>query len=151
MRSTLDIRNAVEGWADATVPALNTYDTTPEDIGQAMPIAMAQVQRDRFAEAESQLPRSIQQYQQTGIRIWVVELTLLVTADPPDAAETELNGYVDTLTADLIRNRTLGGRVEVSSPFYDARYPGEYEHPSGVIARAAVIQVTVGEQSEVPT
>jgi hypothetical protein len=151
VRTTPDIRNAVEAWADATVPALNTYDTTPEDIGQAMPIVMAQVQRDRFVESERQLPRSIQQYQQTGIRVWVVELTLLVTADPPEAAETELNDYVDLLTADLIRNRTLGGRVEVSSPFYDANYPGEYEHPSGVVARAAVLQLTVGEQTEVPT
>lgn len=148
MSGTNAIVDAVEAWA-AAVANLNTIERNPEELTFPLPLAFAEVKRKRKVATEADLDRATKGYQQTALRAWSVDLTVLVKPDPDATAYGELNDLVDTITEDLARNRTLGQRVETASPFYDVEFVGEVEHPSGTVARAAVITMTVGEAVEV--
>jgi hypothetical protein len=74
---------------------------------------------------------------------------LFVSAEPPEQALDDLTTIVDSLAdaliAELPSAPTLGHRVEAAAPTYDARYRGEMEHPSGIVAQVATFEITVGE------
>jgi hypothetical protein len=146
MRETPDIITAVQDWAKAVIPELTVLEDQ-EDIAGAFPLVAATVSRDQLTKGGGD--STYQQYQQTVIRLWTVRISLYVEADPPLAAEQAVNSLIDQLAADLIAPLpsapTLGDRVQAASPYYDARYPGEAEHPSGIVARIATFEITVGE------
>lgn len=145
--TTQEVAEAIELWAKEQIGELSTWPSNPEDLAAALPIAYAEAQRKRKNRTGSgEFDSAIQNYQQTSLVIWEFGLTLLVTPDPNDEASSTLNSYVDLLTEDLGRNPTLGQRVSVASPYYDVAWQGEVEHPSGTVARAAVITMTIGEE-----
>lgn len=148
MTATKDIRLAIEAWADSVVPELNTFESPPEDLAAAFPLAVASNVRQKLVEREGQLPGAMQQYQQLGLTVWSMELFILVDPDPA-TADDALDAIVDQLAQALGRQRTLGGRVQIASPFYETDKPGEMTHPSGVVGRVATFRFIVGEATEV--
>lgn len=148
--ATKTLATLLEAWAvDVTDPPMSSYPDEPEDLDEAYPIVVADIQRDRQVEGQNEPGLKVQQFQQVYLRVVVVRLTLLVSPNPPWTAAQALYDYGDQL-ARALKDRTLGGRVKVASPLYDADYSrGEVEHPSGSVARAATFDITVGEQTEV--
>ncbi|MBA2726481.1 MAG: hypothetical protein H0U53_10865 [Actinobacteria bacterium] len=77
-------------------------------------------------------------------------MTVMVAPDDGSGAQTfALYDLTDALEVALIRDKTLGGRVEAAASEVAVQFPGEVEHPSGTVAIAAYFQVTVGESAEV--
>ncbi len=144
--TTPEIIAAVEAWAAETVPALNTYDTPPEELDQSFPLAVAEITRDELKTADETL-LSKGQYQQTFLRVHSVDLVLLVNPNPPWTASAALYEMVDILTRALRRDSSLGNRVHGASPLYDASYePPEVEYADGTVARQVTINLTIGTQ-----
>lgn len=142
--TTPEIIAAVEAWAVATVPELNSYDSPPEELDQAMPLAIAEVVRDELKTADETL-LSKGQYQQTFLRVHSVDLVLLVNPNPAWTASEALYQMVDVLTKALRRDSSLGDRVHGASPLYDASYePPEVEYADGTVARQVTINLTIG-------
>lgn len=144
MMETLDVIQAVESWAVATVPALSSYDHPPEELDQALPMVLAEVQTDSQQDAEAQLP-GMAQYQQTLIRAWAIDLIILASPDPAWTASHALYGYVDALGLAILQGVVIGDNV-VMSQFYVANYdPPEVEYADGTVARQVTVRITVGE------
>lgn len=142
--STLDVVQAIEAWAVATVPALSSYDHPPEELTKALPMVLAEVQVNAQQDADAQLP-GVAQFQQTLIRSWSINLVVLSSPDPAWTASHALYGYVDALGSAILRGVVLGDMV-VLSQFYVANYdPPEVEYADGTVARQVTVRVTAGE------
>jgi hypothetical protein len=145
---TIVVAQAVEAWAKAIVPELNTYDFAPRSLLQALPLALAEVQRKTHQELSTTEP-NFQKYkfQQTSVDVWSVDLLILI--DPSDAwaASQTLYTMTDTLGAAMDKDVTLGNRVGFASKDYDVSFdPPEFEYSDGTIARVATMSITVGQQ-----
>lgn len=142
--NTLEMIQAVEAWAVETAPALSSYDHPPEELATALPMVLAEVQRDAQQDANTELP-GMAQYQQTFLRAWTVNLIILASPDPAWTASHALYGYVDAI-ADAVRVGVVLNNLVVMSQFYDANYdPPEVEYNDGTIARQVTVTITVGE------
>lgn len=147
--TTKDVAKAVEEWASENAGGglTSSFDYPPEELSKALPIAIAEVQSKARTAATPDFPT--RGYQQTSLRVWVVELTLLVTPDPAWTASHLLYDMVDALEGALYKDTTLGGRVQYTQKEVDASFtPPEVEFSDGTVARQASFTVTVGEQVE---
>lgn len=142
--NTLQVIQIVEAWAVETVPALSSYDHPPEELGEALPMVLAEVITNAQADANQQLP-GMAQYQHTLIRTWAIDLIVLMDPDPAWTASHTLYGYVDALGQAVTDGVRLGDNV-VMSQFFTASYdPPEVEYGDGTIARQVTFRITVGE------
>lgn len=147
---TKDVALACEQWAAATA-AFNSYEHAPRELLEALPLVVSEVKGDRVVEAAAAQGMGQLAYQQTYMRVWSVELLLLVqpgnTPEETWTATQTLSVAVDKLGAALRGpDKTLGGRVDVASPLYEASYdPPEVEYADGTVARAATFRMNVGE------
>ena len=142
--NSLAMVQAVEAWAVATIPALSSFEFPPEELSSALPIVIAEITDDGLTQSSDALP-GMAQFQQTDLRLWSLDVTLMVSPDPAWTASHTLYGYVDALGTSLRGGRSLGDKV-VMSQYYDASYtPPEVEYPDGTIARQVTISVIVGE------
>jgi hypothetical protein len=145
---TVDIATRLEEWVSVhTNPVVNTFPDNPEDLDKTLPVVVCDIQRKRKVPSDQAF--SSYEHQQHDLRIWVARLTILVKPEPSWEQTQLLYKYVDQLDIALGKDRTLGGRVKFASPEVDAEFPGEVEHPSGLVAIAAFFQSTVGETAEV--
>lgn len=145
--TTIEIAAALEAWAAETTGA-NAYDHPPEQLDKALPLVACEIQRAGRVGDDRQLPERA--YQQHDLRVWRADLILLVAPDPAWTASQALYQMVDDLAAALAADRTLGGRVEVASPMWEASFdPPEVEYPDGTVARQATFSIVVGESVEV--
>lgn len=143
---TRDIALGVEAWA-ADLLAINSYPEPPSSLGQALPLVMAEVTGDRVVQADARF----QNYQQTLMRVWSVDMVILIAPQPEWDASQALYGYVDKISKDLRTNKTLGGRVPAVTPTYEASYdPPEVEYTDGTVARQVTVRLNVGEQEGGP-
>jgi hypothetical protein len=147
MTATKTIATKMETWASTVVPGLNTFPDNPEDMDEAMPVVVADIERKRIVSVEGNLSQFA--YEQTSLRVWAVQLTVMVAPDPSWTRTQELYDIVDQLELAIRKDKTLGGQVEAASHEIDVEFPGEVEHPNGTVARAALFHMTVGEQTEV--
>ena len=155
---TRDVTRAVELWAVAVTESveelvdLSSYDHPPDDLNEAMPLVICEVQR-KMRSAKSQAGgMSFQQtqYEQIAAKAWEVELMILVPPNPAWDASYRLYDYIDALGDALKRDATLGERVSFASKDYEASFdPPEVEYQDGTVARAATMTVHIGEQEEV--
>lgn len=140
--TTEDVAEALEDWAASLVTGLTAHHEAPDDLTEDFPIALCEVKTTRRAATDPEFPQ--RGYEQSAVQVWVADLLLLVA---PEAGATEqLYEIVDAL-AEGLRDRTLGGRVQFASPFFDADFERVTEYPSGTVAKTAALTVTVGEET----
>lgn len=147
--TTKEVAKAVELWAAANAGGglTSSFDFPPEALSKALPIAIAEVQSKARSNAPPEFTE--RRYQQSTLRVWVVELTLLVSPDPAWTASHLLYDMVDALETALFRDSTLGGRVAFAQKEVDASFdPPEVEFSDGTVARQATFTMTIGEQAE---
>lgn len=145
---TRAIAKACEEWAAAAANLNSSFDHPPEQINKALPLVIAEVQ----AKRRQKTPQEFQEraYQQATMRVWDVELTLLVSPDPAWTASQTLYDMIDALEDALFVDVTLGGRVNFAMKTVDASFdPPEVEFSDGTAARQATFQMTIGELAEV--
>lgn len=143
--ATLSVIQAVEAWAVATIPALNSYEEAPQELAQALPIVMAELSVDQVQLNTLTSLTEQAGYQQTFLRTWTIDLTILSDPFPEWTASRPLYGYVDALAKALRPGIKIMDNV-VMSQFYTANFdPPEIEYADGTRARQVTITVTVGQ------
>lgn len=143
------VSESVVAWVRETIPELvSGYPFIPTMAEGALPDVVAEVEREAVLPEDPRFPQL--RIQQVWIHVFDVGVSLMVdNSDPASAAET-LRGYAEALTASLLRDVTLGGRVDFSSPFFDFDYTGPFvERPDGVRGRELTMTMAVGEPVEV--
>lgn len=155
---TREVARAVELWAvavseaDDDIPTLNSYDHPPEEINEAMPLVIAEVQRKTRASSAAGAGASFQQmsYQQTAVKSWEVQLMILISPDDEWLASYTLYDIADALGDALKRDPRMGDRVTFALKDHSVSFdPPEVEYADGTVARAATMTVNIGEQEEV--
>ena len=152
MSDATEIAEALVEWARETVPELATgysYDA-PQKNGP-LPDVAAEVTAEGLDRAG--LFRWYPALQQLeGVWAYVCELSLLADLPEPDQPETQreaaysLRSWATKLKAAIRADGTLGGRVQLTSRFFQIRYrPGYVEFPDGTRGREARIEMAVGE------
>lgn len=142
---TPDVAPAVEAWAVAAVPALNSYDEAPQELSQALPLVIAELALEAVGNAAAaRFSESIGGYQQTFLRVWTVDLTIMSTPSPEWTASRPLYAYVDALGKALRAGVKLGDDM-VMSQFYTANFvPAEIEYEDGTRVRQVTMTLTLG-------
>ncbi len=141
MTATKVIAERIELWAAATA-GVNTFPENEQALDEALPFVICDVrERRRTPSGET----GFQQYEQTALRIWTVRLMVMVAPNPDHQRTLELYDLTDELERSLVRDPTLGGRVESASPQVQVEFPGEVDHPSGMVAKSAFMSIVVGE------
>lgn len=144
---TTDIAKACEEWAAEAAGLNSSFDYPPESLNKALPLVIAEVQRKVRNSRPPNFPNRV--FQHTTLRIWTVELTLLVSPDPAWTASQSLYTQIDSLEDALFQDATLGGRVAFAETEVDASFdPPEVEFTDGTVARQATFLMTVGELVE---
>jgi hypothetical protein len=147
MSATKTIATELEAWAAESVTGLSAYPQDPAELTLPLPTAACDIQRKRRSSVEPEFGEY--EHEQRTLRLWTARLVIMVQPTPEWQQAQELYDIVDALEEELLRDRTLGNRVEASSPDVDVEFPGEVEHNSGVVALAAYFTITVGESAEV--
>lgn len=141
---TIEVAKACEEWAAENAELTSSFDYPPESLSKALPLVIAEVQRKVRSGRPPNFSNRV--YQHTSLRVWTVELTLLVSPDPAWTASQSLYTQVDALEDALFRDATLGGRVSFAETEVDASFdPPEVEFTDGTVARQATFVMTVGE------
>lgn len=144
MNSILVVKG-VESWVVGVIPALiSSFSVPPEELDKTLPLVIAAIRSDSLNEEDASLPGTAQ-FEQTLLRLWTIDVVIMVKPDPVTAQTEALYGYVDALGGSLRGGVSLSDKV-VLSHLYDASYdPPEVEYDDGTIARQVTISVVVGE------
>lgn len=143
--ATRDLAAAIAAWATSAAPALaDAYAYPPADRGLLPDVAVLVTHAD--------VVRSHPQFQGSGhklLRVFLVELLLVVEPDPVATATDSLTDLADALTESVLDDRTLGGRVPAPGAsalvtFASAPDPSEVQFPDGTLGRVGRFGLTVG-------
>lgn len=141
---TPDVAPAVEAWAVIAVPALNSYDEAPQELALALPLVIAELALEAVGNFASAVFSEASNYQQTFLRAWTVDLTIMSTPTPEWTASRPLYQYVDALGKALRAGVKLGDDM-VMSQFYTANFvPAEIEYEDGTRVRQVTMTLTLG-------
>lgn len=145
--TTKEVAQAVEEWAADAAGFTSSFSTPPVSLTEVMPLVIAEVQAKRRGAEATEFPA--RGFQQTSIRVWSVELTLLVSPDPSWTASHALYDAIDALEASLYKDESLGARVAFAQKAVDSGFePPEIEFADGTVARQATFRIIVGELLE---
>ena len=143
-----EVAQAVKEWALETVPALNGgYAYLPAQKDQQLPDVVVDVAEVQVARQMAEFPMS--QIQQFWIHAFRCEVSFMVGNENPEAAAQELRAAEALATASLMRDGTLGGRVDFISPYFSFDFtPPFVEYADGTRGREMVMRLSVGEPIE---
>lgn len=149
--SQQEIAEGVAAWVvDVCDPAVATsYAYVPEAKPGPMPDVVIDILARKSAVDDPLFP--MWQIQQKWIRVWTVEASIMVDNSDRAAAAEQLNDYVDQLEAEAMKDGSLGGRVQMISPFFsfDLSHPF-VEWGDGTRGREMSMTLAVGELMEAP-
>lgn len=140
------VADALVAWARATCPEIATgYAYPPAAKPGALPDVAAEDRRVLIRSDDDRFPR--RSYEQTRLRVFEMELSFMVEADPPDTATNTLRSFSDRLFAAVLKDNTLGGRVPSAAEEVTATFdPIFVEFEDGVRGRVMTIEMAVGEE-----
>jgi hypothetical protein len=148
MIATVDLAQALEDWAVATLPDLQgSYDFPTAEKTQPLPDVAIEVNTSttEMSAADPSL-QTVFGIEQVIMRTWTVNLLLMVPPEPGDVASEQLANFIDALQGSLISDSTLGGRVPWASKESRASLtPPFVQFDDGTRGRAATLELTVGE------
>lgn len=126
-----------------------SYTHLPFEKPQALPDVVCEVLDKGITRDDPRMPWS--QLEQTWLRIWQVNVSVMVDNQDPEQASNALSGYSDQLEAALMQDGTLGGRVQLVSPYHRFDFSTPYvEYQDGMRGREMNLQISVGELVEAP-
>lgn len=145
MRSSQDICTAALAWARATVPELaGGYDYIPSMSDQPLPDVVVDVATVSLVTEDRRFP--FEQIQQAWVRAYDTEFSFMVDNTDYQAAAAKLREFEKALTASLLRDGSLGGRVDFISPFHTFDFtPPFVERADGTRGREMVMRLSIAE------
>lgn len=140
-----EVTNAVMAWVDATLPTLaGVYDHIPSLHNQAMPDAVVDVARVQVVPSSELFPEL--RLEQLWIKVHAMEVSIMVDNSDPGPAAQQVRDYEGLLTASLLADSTLGGRVPMTSKRIDYDFtPPFVERPDGTRGREMIVRMFVAE------
>ena len=132
-------------WANATLSELEgQYDHLPAQKSQKLPDAVAAVARRYVATEDPNFP--ISGLEQAYTQVFEVELSIMVDNANPQTAATLLGSMADRLEAEALKSITLGGRVQIRSPFVSFNFDNPHvRYDDGTEGREMVMTILVGD------
>jgi hypothetical protein len=144
-----EVADALVEWATETCPTFKgSYDHDPDAKTQPLPDVAAFVANESEGASDPTLGLEIADFgiQQANLHTLRATLLLMVEPDDAGAATEQLQGFVRDLAASVRADRTLGGRVPATSPFWQASYePPFVEFDDGTKGRAATFSLVIAE------
>lgn len=145
---------AVLEWVQQLVPALEgAYDYAPAAKPQALPDVVVDVTEPQTTVDDPRFP--YHQLQGQWVLVTPCQVSLMAAATDPDGqpqhqlATRQLRGWGYTLLMGVRDDQTLGGRVDVVSPFVEVRFrPAFVEYGDGTRGREATVDLAVGQLIE---
>lgn len=143
------ITNGVLAWARETVPELlGGYSYIPAAKDQALPDVVVELNGLETTLADPRFP--FQTIQQRLVWASSIGLSFMVDNTDPEAAADTLRSWADALSASLLADGTLGGKVPFVSPLFRWDFTRPFvRYPDGTTGREASLAITVGELVEV--
>lgn len=140
-----EVAQAVLAWAREAVPALEGgYAYLPSQKDQLLPDVVVDVAEVEVARQLAEFPMS--QIQQFFVHVFRCELSFMVDNSDPESAAQALRAMEALTTASLMRDGTLGGRVDFISPLFSYDFtPPFVEYADGTRGREMVMRMSVGE------
>lgn len=147
--------DAVVAWVVEHLPVLtdNTYNYVPAGKAKELPDVIGDLAGESIRQDDPDFP--LTGLQQVAIRRFDIGLSFMVEsgADEEGAAEAtgQLRAQVETLAMALLQDSTLGGRVDLASPFvFEADYtPPFVEYEDGTRGREATVHLAIAERIHV--
>lgn len=147
--ATKDLAAQIAAWAVSAAPALETaYSYPPADRGLLPDIAIL-ITNANVVQKDARWPAR----GHALLRVFTVEVLIVVDPDPVDTATDSLTDIADALTFAILADRTLGGRV--GSPgasslttFASAPDPAEIQFADGTLGRVGRMVMAVGSYLE---
>ncbi len=140
---------AVVEWVVDVCPAVegNTYAYTAASKVHGLPDVMVDVAWAGIVRDDPDFP--LGDLQQAALAITRLTLNFMVAVPDVEAdheaATSTLRGFYDALLASVLADHTLGGRVQMASPFIEADYDPQFVDYSGTVGRQSVVQLAVAE------
>jgi hypothetical protein len=143
-----EVAQALLEWALEAVPSLEGgYAYLPAQKDQQLPDVVVDVAEVEVARQLAEFPMSA--LQQTWLHAFRCELSFMVSNDDPESAAQSLRAVEALTTASLMRDGTLGGRVDFISPYFSYDFtPPFVEYADGTRGREMVMRMSVGEPIE---
>jgi hypothetical protein len=143
--TTSEITAAVVEWARASAPMLaGGYDYVPASKTEALPDVVVEVQTSAVVPNEPRLPQA--GIQQAMVKVHTVGVSVMVDNRDPQAAADQLREIMDGLSASLLGDGSLGGRIPMTSPQHTIDYTRPFvRYADGTEGREAVATIIVGE------
>ena len=150
--------DAVLAFAVAACPPLagHTYDFVPASKPKGLPDIVAELQSEGVVLEDESFP--IARLQQAALRVWRIVLSVMDDASPADAqdpasvdaahaaSQSRLRGWAEALLEGVMADHTLGGRVQLASPFVEVAYTPPYvEYEDGTRGREMTVTLSVAE------
>jgi hypothetical protein len=150
MISSSQITDALVDWAREVVPTLEGgYDYVPAEKDEPLPDVVVEVMRT-YIDPDAAAGFAEIRIEQRRVRVWMVDISIMVDNADPEAAAAYLRDTGDLLMAAwLAPDRSLGGRVPFTSPFasIDSSTPF-VEYEDGTKGREMTMSVAVGDLVE---
>lgn len=149
--TTEDVLTGVNAWVVATCdpPIVGAYEYLPEMKTAELPDVVTEVLEVRMNIEDPRFPFA--QLQQTWLKVWQINCSIMVGNSDPGAAALQLEGYADQMDASIRGDGSLGGRVPFISPFYAFDFTAPFvEYNDGTRGREMNMQMAIGELVEAP-
>lgn len=145
-----ELVQAILAWVVEHVPEVDgsTYDYMPAGKAKGLPDVAAEIVSTEIAQRDPDFP--LGDIQQVALKIRRLGLSFMVASGVDEAgsraATLELRTFVDRLSGALIDDHTLGGRVQLASPYLIVDYqPAFVEYADGTRGRQMTAQLAVAE------
>lgn len=141
--SSNDVVQAVVQWANAAVPQLEgSYTYTPTGKTERLPDVVADTGTIEHVYEDPRFPMLAAQ--QVLLAVHSVGLSIMVENSMPQVAAEQLRDWADALSASLLDDGTLGGRVPMCSPIHSFDFTRPFvEYADGTRGRELTMELTV--------
>lgn len=140
---------ALEAWAKATCPDLvGSYHHNPSRKTAPLPDVAASCGSEQVRRNAPELGIAVvdQGLEQADVHVLNMEMLLMAPPEPAAAATAQLQTFVAQLSAALLADDTLGGRVVGASRYFQASYDPPYiEFDDGTKGRCCFFNFAVAE------
>lgn len=148
MNGTQEIADSIVAWTRTQLAAIKTGYAFPADQKTGLlPDVAAEIQHVRLRRTDAE-DFPIGGVEQVLLRVFDFNLMFLVEPEPADVATKQLEEFVDTMTAAILADPSMGELLPnvALSPVFDTSFtPPFVEFEDGTRGRMATMELKVGE------
>jgi hypothetical protein len=135
--------DALLAWVDDTLPdIIGTYDHVPAFKNQSLPDCVCEMLVIESTPESPDFPMNA--IEQVHLLIYRCALSFMVDNATPASAAATLRSFADTLGAEVLKDATLGDRVEMASSNFTFDFvPALVQYEDGTRGRELTMNIAV--------